>query len=111
MSRITVPYGPNLFGDPPLQTAEERPWRGYGFGMGASEELAFDTKEKYAYIASAVGFVTVVDFAQPETPLVTDYAISFDELEEMNDLVVRTLRSFWSGVEWLFFIPNNSISL
>ena len=99
VSRIMVPYGPNLFGDPPLQTADERPpWQGYGFGMGAGEELIYDTKEKYAYVASAVGFVTVVDFGQPQTPLLTDYAIAFEDREEIFDLKVRTY-SYEKGLQ------------
>lgn len=85
VSRIMVPYGPNIFGEPPLQTAnttKPSEWQGYGFGMGAGEELTYDTQEKYAYVASAVGYVTVVDFAQPQQPVLTDYAISFDDRRE-----------------------------
>jgi hypothetical protein len=89
VSRIMVPYGPNLFGEPPLQTAQDRPWQGYGFGMNAVEKLTYDTKEKYAYLGSSVGFVTVVDFARPQEPVLTDYAIVVEE--DFNDLAVRTI--------------------
>ena len=32
LSRVTLPYGPDLYGDNP-QKKTDRPFRGYGFGM------------------------------------------------------------------------------
>ena len=32
VSRIMLPYGPDLFSEPP-QTADDHPWAGYGYGM------------------------------------------------------------------------------
>jgi len=95
VSRIMVPYGPNLLDNSTkLQVAEDRPWRGYGFGIGAAEELAYDRRQHYAYVASLQGYVTVVDFGTPAAPILTDYAIA--GLEEVNDLFVC------SEQQWLF---------
>ena len=32
-SRIIVPYGPDIYSENPTQTEEDRPYRGYGYGM------------------------------------------------------------------------------
>lgn len=32
-SRIIVPYGPDIYSENPTQTAEDRPYKGYGYGM------------------------------------------------------------------------------
>ena len=33
VSRFMMPYGPNLYGTPPLQTSTDQPYAGYGYGM------------------------------------------------------------------------------
>ena len=33
VSRFMMPYGPNLYGKPPLQTSSDQPYAGYGYGM------------------------------------------------------------------------------
>ena len=33
VSRFMMPYGPNLYGTPPLQTSADQPYAGYGYGM------------------------------------------------------------------------------
>jgi len=43
---------------------------GMAFGMGAAEQVAFDTIEKYIYAISEQGAVNVVDFVNVSTPTV-----------------------------------------
>jgi hypothetical protein len=33
VSRIILPYGPDIYSDNEPQSSEDRPFRGYGFGM------------------------------------------------------------------------------
>ena len=59
-SRVYVPYGPDRVNDadPAVQ-----PWEGYGYGLGATEHWAYDTKEGYIYSQSeSGGFITVLDY-------------------------------------------------
>jgi hypothetical protein len=64
VSRIMVPYGPNLYGEPPLQMAQDRPWQGYGFGMEAVEELTYDR-----YLRK----VCLLYLGEPRTIILTQY--------------------------------------
>lgn len=75
--RIYVPYGPDLIANPP-QSSSEQPWKGMGFGMGATEHWAYDYVEGYIYSHSeAGGFITVIDYSKAAFPgKVSDF--SFD---------------------------------
>lgn len=54
-SRVFVPYGSG---------------QGFGFGMGAVEQGAYDAVEKYMYTISEQGFVNVIDYESPNSPQV-----------------------------------------
>jgi len=62
-SRVYVPYGAG---------------EGFGYGMGAVEQFAYDPVEKYAYTVSEQGYVNVVDFVDPATPTVMAASLSID---------------------------------
>ncbi|CAE8627684.1 unnamed protein product [Polarella glacialis] len=56
------------------------PYDGKGkkaFGMGACEQIAYDHVEKYAYAASEMGYINVIDFSTPTSPTVTSFGIDF----------------------------------
>ena len=83
-----VPYGPDLT-KTPIQASDSHPWTGYGYGLGATEHWAYDTKEGYIYSQSEVGgYITVIDYSTlPGT--VTDF--SFDvggQNVNIRDIVV-----------------------
>jgi hypothetical protein len=86
--RMFVPYGPDLTTNP-VQDSDDQPWRGYGYGTGATEHWAYDTKEKYIYSQSEIGgFITVLDYATLPGS-VTDYSIDFGGRDvDVRDVVV-----------------------
>ena len=76
-SRLTVPYGPDLFpddGNDP-QSSTDQPYRGYGFGMGASESIQYDHVHKYLYSMSDIGgYIIVADYENPLQPTISNYS-------------------------------------
>ena len=75
-SRVTIPYGPDLFSDPP-QSPEDQPYRGYGVGMGAAESIMYDPTQKYLYsMSKEVGYILVVDYENPQQPKITPYSFA-----------------------------------
>ena len=75
VSRIYLPYGLDKYSDNPSQESGDRPFKGYGFGMNAVSELAYDTQQHYLYAGSAQGVVTITDFGDPSNPIVLDVAL------------------------------------
>jgi hypothetical protein len=86
--RTFVPYGPDLTINP-VQESNEQPWIGYGYGTGAAEHWAYDTKERYMYSQGEVGgYITVLDYATIPAK-VTEYSIDFGGRDvEIRDVVV-----------------------
>lgn len=100
VARTYVPYGPDLLANPP-QSPSDQPWTGLGYGLGATEHWAFDTKEKYVYSQSeAPGgqFITVLDFGASDdgTGVVSEFSFDVSDRGEIRDLVVCSERG------WLF---------
>jgi hypothetical protein len=56
VSRVYVPFS---------GTSTDR-----AFGMGAAEQHAWDYVNKYAYVVSEQGFVNIVDYGEPSSPVV-----------------------------------------
>lgn len=86
--RIYVPYGPDRTTNPPQDPANQ-PWTGYGYGLGATEHWAYDSKEKYIYSQSEFGgYITIIDYAElPGT--VTDVSLDVGgDNVEVRDIVV-----------------------
>ncbi|KAG7339560.1 hypothetical protein IV203_025103 [Nitzschia inconspicua] len=86
--RIYVPYGPDLTSTP-VQSSDDQPWNGYGYGTGATEHWAYDTKEKYVYSQSEIGgYITVLDYATLPAS-VTEFSIDFGgQAVDVRDVVV-----------------------
>lgn len=71
----------------PIQA--DQPWTGYGYGMGATEHIAYDYVEKYIYSQSeAGGFITTIDYSElPGT--VTEFSIDVGGRNvDVKDIVV-----------------------
>ena len=85
VSRITVPYGPDLYPDDGTgkspQKGTEQPYRGYGYGMGTMEEMSYDHVNHYLYAASNAGYVMIIDYADPRRPFVTNYSFDITHLD------------------------------
>ena len=73
-SRITLPYGPDLYGSDTPQSPDDQPYRGYGPGMGTSETIQYDHLNHYLYSLSDQGYVLVADYADPSSPKLTNYS-------------------------------------
>lgn len=86
--RMYVPYGPDLTTTPP-QDSDNQPWTGYGYGTGATEHWAYDTKEKYIYSQSEMGgYLTVLDYATFPAS-VTEFSVDFGGRDvDVRDVVV-----------------------
>ena len=86
VDRLYVPYGPDLT-TVPVQSSQ--PWTGYGYGVGATEHWAYDTKERYIYSQSeAGGYITVIDYKTLPGE-VTKYSMDVGgQNVEIRDIVV-----------------------
>mmetsp|Transcript_35215 Transcript_35215/g.85341 ORF Transcript_35215/g.85341 Transcript_35215/m.85341 type:complete len:726 (-) Transcript_35215:121-2298(-) len=73
-SRMTLPYGPDLYGSEVPQSPDDQPYRGYGPGMGASETIEYDPLNHFLYSMSDQGFILVADYADPSSPKISDYS-------------------------------------
>ncbi|KAL3929688.1 MAG: hypothetical protein SGBAC_012105, partial [Bacillariaceae sp.] len=74
-SRITLPYGPDLYGSEVPQSPDDQPYRGYGPGMGAAEIIEYDHLNQFLYSMSDQGFILVVDYADPSSPKLSNYSV------------------------------------
>ena len=91
-SRTYIPYGPDLAREP-RQAATDQPWEGFGYGFGATEHWAYDTKHKYIYSQSEAGeYIAVVDFeTQPGT--VTEYSLDLKSYDsDIRDIAICSER-------------------
>lgn len=73
-SRITLPYGPDLYGSKVPQSSDEQPYRGYGPGMGTSEAIQYDHLNHFLYSMSDQGFILVADYVDPSAPKLSNYS-------------------------------------
>jgi hypothetical protein len=77
-SRITLPYGPDLYPDDPSDNNEEnqqqQPYQGYGFAMGAAEAIEYDHLQHYLYSMSDAGYIIIADYQDPKTPKLTKFS-------------------------------------
>lgn len=87
-SFFRVPYGPDLYGESPTQTKQDRPFKGYGYGMASLNLSAYDSLQKYFYAVSGEGFVNVLDWSDPTNPFVTTYSMDMTEQEGIEDIKV-----------------------
>lgn len=86
VSRFTAPYGPDVLGG---QLASDKPWRGYGLGVGAGEDVAYDTKNHFLYVSSERGFASIVDYIDPKNPKLTDFGLDFkSDSGDGNDIAL-----------------------
>ena len=93
VSRLYIPYGPDLASDPP-QRSDEQPYRGYGYGMEAVDRVIFDPVNHYLYSVSLRGFLVVSDWADPTKPQVSSLSINLGrDFGEVPSMEVRQ-RSF-----------------
>lgn len=92
VSRFLAPFGPPLGEE---HTPNEK-LKGYGYGVGAIEAAAYDEENRYLYTASKQGYVSVVDYAQPAQPTLTDIVLDFSKEGEISDVKVCPSRG------WLF---------
>lgn len=86
--RTFVPYGPDLT-IIPIQSSNDHPWNGYGYGTGATEHWAYDDVEGYVYSQSEIGgYITVLDYRTlPAT--VTPFSMDFGGRDvDVRDVVV-----------------------
>ena len=74
-SRITLPYGPALYDNlDGGEVDDSQPYKGYGPGMGAAEQIVFDPVQKFVYSMSDAGYIIVVDYENPRTPILTKFS-------------------------------------
>ena len=73
-SRITLPYGPDLYGSGVPQSPNDQPYRGYGPGMGAAETIQYDHRNRFLYSMSDQGYILVADYADPSSPKLSNYS-------------------------------------
>ena len=81
-NRFTLPYGPDLYnnqGYQMAQTSNDQPYRGYGVGMGAAEQIVFDPIQKYLYSMSDVGYVIIVDYEDIMNPQLTNLSFETED--------------------------------
>lgn len=74
-SRITLPYGPDLYQRDPPQDDQDQPYQGYGFGMSGAEQIVYDPNHHYLYTMSDQGYVTIADYQDPSHPQLTRLSI------------------------------------
>jgi hypothetical protein len=70
-SRLTLPYGPDLYQRDPPQSADDQPYQGYGVAMFAAEKIVYDHRNHFLYSMSDLGYVTVADYIDPKHPVLT----------------------------------------
>lgn len=87
VSRVYVPYGPDLYSENPPQDPSDQPYRGFGYGMGATEEIAYDYVNHYLYAASIHRYVTVIDYLDPTRPVLTNMSLDLTELDSEIDSI------------------------
>lgn len=80
-SRITVPYGPDLYQRDPPQSPDDQPYGGYGVSMGAAERIAYDHKHHFLYSMNQLGYVIVVDYLDPNHPVLTKLSFAVEDSE------------------------------
>ena len=81
ISRITLPYGPDLYQrSPPQSGTDGTIYEGYGPSMGAAEQIQYDPIQQYLYSMSDQGYIIIVDYSNPLRPHVTN--LSFPTLHK-----------------------------
>ena len=81
-NRFTLPYGPDLYnnqGYHMAQTSTDQPYRGYGVGMSAAEQIVFDPIQKYLYSMSDVGYIIIVDYEDMTNPQLTKLSFELED--------------------------------
>jgi len=87
VNRIYVPYGP-LDGD---DTAD-KPFMGYGYGTGAMEHFAYDTKEGYIYAQSQAGaYISIIDYCLADKGEKAVTNLSLDLSNELEDEMLKNV--------------------
>jgi hypothetical protein len=91
-TRYYAPYGPDLQSKPPQSVKEGEVWRGYGFGLGAAEHMAYDWKQGYLYLqVEEFPYISITDWskANPLNPTLTTFSMDFSSFDsEVKDIRV-----------------------
>jgi hypothetical protein len=82
------PYGPDLTISPPQSSDEV--WAGFGFGLGAAEHIAFDTKEKFMYVqVEEFPYIAIFDWQDGTSPKLTGLSMDLSQFDsDVKDVIV-----------------------